>query len=432
VDWLGPSAYVVFERSLSANLLSGGEVAVPTALILYHYFHPDDVVSARHIADLACGLHARGWTVRVMPSNRACRGDSRAFASRGRWKGVEIRRVWRPRLSQSSATGRLLSALWMLIAWCLATVRRGDVPDVVIFGSDPVLSVVAAWVWKLVRPGVKAAHWCFDLYPEAAEADGLLRRGGALARMCHRLAGMGYRACDLLVDIGPCMRERLRPRTSSARRITVVPWSLVESNAPLPTDPEQRREAFGEAALGVMYSGNFGRAHSHQTLFALARRLHGHDIRFAFSVRGNRVDALRRAVTADDTNVTFLPFAPLDRLRDRLGVADVHLVSLRPEWTGTVVPSKFFGALAAGRPVVFCGSRDCGIARWIEEHHVGWVLTPETLDAVADDLARLADSRQSMAELGTHCHQVYHANFSRSHAIDCWDRELRALLGEGE
>jgi len=47
---------------------------------------------------------------------------------------------------------------------------------------------------------------------------------------------------------------------------------------------------------------------------------------------------------------------------------------LSPSYTGAVVPSKFFGALAAGRPVLFEGSVDCSIARWIKEHRIGWVL----------------------------------------------------------
>jgi hypothetical protein len=47
---------------------------------------------------------------------------------------------------------------------------------------------------------------------------------------------------------------------------------------------------------------------------------------------------------------------------------------LRKEWTGTVVPSKFFGALAIGQPVLFVGSRESSVARIIEEHGVGWLI----------------------------------------------------------
>ena len=77
----------------------------------------------------------------------------------------------------------------------------------------------------------------------------------------------------------------------------------------------------------------------------------------------------------------FAGFAPESELEKRLAAADIHLVSLRPEWTGVVVPSKFFGSLAAGRPVVFAGGPDSAIARWIHEFGVGWVLTTDNVAA---------------------------------------------------
>ena len=127
-----------------------------------------------------------------------------------------------------------------------------------------------------------------------------------------------------------------------------------------------------------MYSGNFGRAHSYDEILSIARALRGQSIRFAFSVRGNRFDELRRAVSEEDSNIAFVPFAAEDRLQARLSAADIHIVTLREEWTGSVVPSKFFGALAAGRPVLFVGSRRSAIAHWIEEHRVGWILGAAT------------------------------------------------------
>src|SRR5206468_3956240 len=108
--------------------------------------------------------------------------------------------------------------------------------------------------------------------------------------------------------------------------------------------------------------------------------------------------------------------------------AEVHLVSLRPEWTGVVVPSKFFGSLAAGRPVIFAGSGDSAIAGWIREHGVGWVLNRENAAAVAEDLRRLAADPARLAALQRRCHAVYQEHFSWRTIMDGWDRELRALL----
>ena len=173
--------------------------------------------------------------------------------------------------------------------------------------------------------------------------------------------------------------------------------------------PRRTPRPFGDARLGVLYSGSFGRAHSFTELLALARRLRSSGIHLAFSVRGNREAELRAAVTPDDTNVSFAPFVSEGDLSRRLGAADVHAVSLRSEWTGTFVPSKFQAALAAGRPVLFAGSPDAALARWVAEFGVGFTLTPEpaSVESTAAALLALAEDPRALAALRLRCHAAY-------------------------
>src|SRR5262249_17650228 len=154
----------------------------------------------------------------------------------------------------------------------------------------------------------------------------------------------------------------------------------------------------------LLYSGNFGRAHAYEPFLELARRLDGSGAHFCFGVRGNRAEELRAALDPGQGNVSLAGFAPESALVQRLAAADVHLVSLRPEWTGLVVPSKFFGALAAGRPVLFAGSRQAAIARWIEEHDVGWVLDGASQESTAETLRALTEAPDQRTALQRHCH----------------------------
>src|SRR5947207_3385526 len=304
------------------------------ALIFYHYFYPDDVVSSAHISELADGLARRGWDVTAMPCNRGCRDESRSYPAEEKWNGIQIRRVWRPRIAQASAAGRLVNALWMIVRWSLEALAPGKAPDVLIVGTDPILSVLVARFWKLARPKTRVVHWCFDLYPEAAGADGILRPQGRIYQFLQGLLGPAYKSCDLIADIGSCMRERLARYESLAKPATLTPWALSEPESPIEVAAEERAELFGDARLGLIYSGNFGRAHAYEEILQLGRLLREHNIKLVFSVRGNRERALRDAVREDDTNVSFCGFASADQLERRLSAADIHVVSLRPEWTG--------------------------------------------------------------------------------------------------
>ncbi len=401
----------------------------PRILVLYHFLPPDDVISAQIFGGLCEGLAARGWEVTARPSNRSCH-DRRAHHPRhGTWRGVNLRRVWRPPLSQASGIGRILNSLWMTVAWSLEAIRRGSRYDAVLVGTDPILSVTALCAWKLFRPSVRRSHWAFDVYPQAAIADGVLRERGLAARILASAAAAGVHAAHLVADIGPCMRG-LVPASPTARRETLSPWALVEPPAPLEADAEERRALFGDARLGVLYSGSFGRAHSFAEILALARRLRGTGIRFSFSVRGNREAELRAAVTPEDTNVSFSPFVAEGDLSRRLGAADVHAVSLRPEWTGTVVPSKFQAALAAGRPVLFAGGPEAAPARWISEYGLGFTVTPDpaSIDSAAAALLALAGDPAALAALRKRCHQSYSEKFSKKTTVEHWDAALRQLV----
>lgn len=400
---------------------------MPKVLVLYHFFHPDDVVSAQHYAGLALGLRDRGWDVTVMPGNRGCREESARYPRKESWQGITVRRIWRPRLSQASSVGRILNAACMLTAWSLAPVTRPF--DVLVIGTEPVFSVLVALPWRLFRPRTRIFHWCFDLYPEAAVADGMLSENAVTTRALKRALRAAYRSCHLIGSLGPCMTRRLETYQSKAAMVFLPPWALVEPPDVVPRDPDERTAVFGDAKLALMSSGSFGKAHSFESFLALARRLRGHrDVRFAFSVRGHRAEELRQAVTSQDTNVAFVRFASQDRLERRLGAADIHMVSLRPSFVGTVVPSKFQGAIATGRPVLYAGPPDSSIAIWIAEHGLGWVLTPDNVGDVATEIASWKDDDASRRATEERCFRTYGALFSKAATLGRLDRELKSCL----
>ena len=391
--------------------------------------YPDDVVSARHFDDLCVGLVSRGWAVEAKPCNRGYRGESRTYSMTDSFKGINISRIWRPPFSQSSSVGRVVNAIWMISAWSTIILRRkSSLPRCIIVGTEPIFSVLVATIIKFFRPNIVVAHWCFDMYPEAAVAEGLLPKTSRLNKLFSLILGKAYESCDLIVDIGECMRGLFLKYKISTRMVTLVPWALSEPNAPLATDAVERTKIFGKTDLGLMYSGNFGRAHSCNEILMLARRLRTHNIRFCFSVRGNRVDELHASITDNDDNISFADFAAEEDLEKRLGAADIHMVSLQPDWTGAVVPSKFFGCLAAGRPVIFSGSDDSSVAKNIIIHKVGWVLNENTLDDICAELILYSASPSKLRDLQTHCYKVYRENFSKEVMIDGWDLELKKTI----
>lgn len=402
---------------------------MPSTLIFYHFFYPDNVVSALHKNGLAQGLSKRGWDVKAIPCNRACRDSSKTYPASGKLDDIKISRVYRPNLKQSNTgISRIINAAWMISAWSLKAFTHK--PDVIIIGTDPILSILTAIPWRIIRPKTKIVHWCFDLYPEGAIAEGIIKPGSWFEKIIKYCCGMAYRRCDLIVDLGICMRNRLHlyPGVAKIKCTTIVPWALKEPDAALEVDADERKVIGNNARLVIMYSGTLGRFHCYNNLLSLARKLRDKQIQFTFSIAGNAVDKLKNEITAEDKNINFVEFAPLEKLEQRLGAADIHVVSLRDEWTGLAIPSKFFGAIACGRPILFSGSKDSAIAKWVAKHQLGWVLSDDNIDSLAQELEQLAIDREKLKTLFPHCHSISQKYFSESHLNDRWDEELRELI----
>lgn len=403
---------------------------MPRLLLVYHFFHPDDVAGARQFSELGREQARRGWEVTALTSARAWRDPTARFPARERWEGVDIHRVFRPPWEQARPLPRLGNSAWMIASFVLHARRLGPF-DAIVIGSDPAFAPLAAPALRAAFPSTALVHWCFDLYPEAIEAEG----GGAAVRWvapaARRLMGRAYRAFDSLVDLGPCMRQRLADYGSGASQETLPPWALAEPGQVAPPDPETRAALFPRARLGLLYSGTLGRAHEYAAFLELARACRarsGDAISLCFSSRGYRYDELRQAVGPDDTNVAFAPFADESALEARLAAADLHLLSLKAEWAGIVVPSKFFGSLAVGRPVVFAGPSQSEIATWIDRHDVGLHLGGDGLGGVVDRLHALLDDPAGLARWQANALAVYQREFSRQVANDRWDALLRALI----
>lgn len=398
------------------------------AIVLYQYFHPDEVVSARLYTDLCTHLADEGWLVEAWTSNRSFDAGSEALPLHGRLGKVRMKRLWRPAWKTSSGIGRILSALWLLFFWSIRLLLcRTNQPSVIIIGTDPPLSILLALVVRRAIPGASILHWCFDLYPEIAFVEGILRPFGSIGRALSWLCSKAYQSCDVIINLGPRMRQHLRAHTSYQMERTLTPWALREPAQVAEPDSYTRGRLFQKATLGLLYSGNLGRAHEYKDFLRLARRLRDLDVRMVFGARGARVVDLRSELRPEDSNISLFDFVGESELEQNLGAADIHLVSIREGWEGLVVPSKFFGSLAVGRPVIYSGPRNSEIAQWITDFKIGWILDEESLESVAAAIGRYSEDPRMRRETQDRCFRVYRDNFSRRKVLSDWVSLLESL-----
>lgn len=398
-------------------------------LLINQYFHPDMAATAQLLSDLAEDCARSGFRVRAVASRGAyAPGRDGRLGRRELWRGVEIRRVPASDLGRRRLSGRMADYSTFLGS-ATAALLFGRRADVVVCLSTPPL--VAALGLVARAKGSRFVYKVEDLYPEVAVALGTLRPGGLAARFLSWASRRLLARADAVVALDGAMAEALRAR--GARRVEVIPnWADGEAIRP---DRAAGRRFREEEGLGdrfvVLYSGNLGLAHRFDRVCEAVRELGREtpEALFLFVGGGPRLPEVRESL-AGLANVRFLPYQPRRRLGELYSAADLHLITLRDEVAGLLVPSKYAAALAAGRPVLLVGGEGTDMQREIRTGGLGWVC-PHEGRAVARAIREAQSNRKRASEMGSRGRQLFAARYSRRVCVGRWLELLSDLAGDG-
>jgi glycosyltransferase involved in cell wall biosynthesis len=200
------------------------------------------------------------------------------------------------------------------------------------------------------------------------------------------------------------MKRRLQQSGLPEERITVIPnWA--DGVALTPVDHHDnwfRKDHTPGGRVVVMYSGHLGVVHDWHSLMHILRSLRSvSDVAFIFVCHGPGRDVLETWVRRQGLmNAEFIEYQPQQALRYSLSAADVHLVTLRTDMAGLSVPSKTYGIMAVGRPIVFIGPKDSEAAMAVMESGCGAVVDPEDPNAAVKAILAFASDRRRREELG--------------------------------
>jgi colanic acid biosynthesis glycosyl transferase WcaI len=401
-------------------------------LLLNQYFWPDEAATAQLATDLCEDLAAGGAEVTVVASAGAYAPKDGAPRPplRERWRGVDILRVPATALGRATIPRRLLDYA-SFYAGAAAQLLRAGRHDVVIVLTTPPLLASLGVLLRALR-GERLVCWVQDVYPELGVAFGVFPERGLVTSALRLAARTIYGRADAIVALGEVMAERVIGAGAPRGRVHVIHnWADGRAISPVP----RAGNAFARAArLGgrfvVGYSGNFGRGHDLDAILEAARLLRDRrQLLWLFIGEGPRRDEVAAAIARERLNARLLPYQPRERLRESLSAPDVHLVTMRAGLEGLMVPSKLYGCLAAGRPVVFVGPAGTEPAQILADERCGVTVPPSDPAALAAAVAALARRPRAAAAMGRRGRAVFARRFDRPLATAAWARVCRDVVG---
>lgn len=394
------------------------------------FYAPDHSATSQMLTDLAAALAAGGLDVHVVTS-RLCYDDPAVeFVKQENLDGVAVHRVWTSSFGRSTLIGRAFDYLSFYVTASLkllSLLRRGDV--VVAKTDPPLISVPTGWVARL--SGARQVNWLQDVFPEVAAELGVAIGRGAMGRVLASLRNASLRGASANVVLGGRMRERVAGLgIDPATIVTIANWADGAAVRPVLRASNALRAEWGlKGKFVVGYSGNMGRAHEFQTMVDAAAKLRiESDIVFLF-IGGGAQKAMVAAASAERglSNLLFKPYQPREHLDRSLGAADVHLVSLRPELEGLIVPSKFYGIAAAARPTIFIGDPDGEISAEIRMAECGRCVRQGDVDGLVAAIRELRADASLRERMGDNARRLLDERFDQPIAIGKWRALLRAV-----
>jgi colanic acid biosynthesis glycosyl transferase WcaI len=224
---------------------------------------------------------------------------------------------------------------------------------------------------------------------------------------------------------------RLEEKGTPPDRLTVIPnWVSTSTLVPRARDNGWSREHGLENKFVVMHSGNVGHAQNLDALIRAATFLRDLDdlaiVIIGTGARHTMLSELTELLEAD--LVQFMPYQERELLSYSLSAADVHVVGLASGLSGYVVPSRLYGVLSVGRPVIVAADPESETAQIVNEFGCGISIPPGRPDLLAGAIRDAHDGRYDLEEMGRRAREYATNEADRAVAITRYRHVLHEVL----
>jgi glycosyltransferase involved in cell wall biosynthesis len=411
--------------SLSAPMEVDGVVRKPRLLVLNQYYWPGVEATANLLTEL-CEALAEDYEVTVITGS-----TQETLPEREVRNGVTVVRVHSTAYDRAALSRRAANYFTYVFGAVREALREGR-PEIVLCMTDPpFIGAAAELVARRYRiPLVVSSQ---DVFPEIAVKLGRLRNPVVIGAL--RIVIASYlRYADRVVVIGETMKRRVVDKGVEPRRIRVISnWGDAEKVTPGSRENEWTRDHGLLDRFVVMHFGNVGHAQDLDTLIRATTLLRDlDDLAVPIIGVGARLQELTSlADVLEAGSVRFLPWQSYESRTEPLRAAHVHVVGLVRGLAGYIVPSRMWGVLAAGRPVIAAAEDESETAQVVRATGCGVVVPPGDSYRLAEAIRSFHDGAYDLEEMGRRARAYAESETDRRIAVSRYRDVLEEVRSGG-
>jgi glycosyltransferase involved in cell wall biosynthesis len=394
----------------------------PEVLILCQLFYPELVSTGQTLTELCEVLVDLGVKIEVVCGPPTIIDQESKIPRCLEYKGIKITRVWGTRFPKLNFMGKFINQLTFAISVFFHLLFEFSKRPILVVTNPPFLGAICAIL--RATGGNPYIYLLFDVYPDTAIKLGVIKDKSLIAKLWDWWNSIILKKASAVIVLGRRMKEVI---LNKGKRISslhdkihlVHVWSDDRKIQPLDriNNPFIKKWNLNGKFV-VSYSGNMGRFHDLETIMESARELKvNKNILFLFIGEGYKKKWMEEyAKKWKLSNCQFHTYVNRDDLGLSLACAHVGLVSLLPGQEGLSVPSKTFGILAAGVPVIAVMPRTSEIALIMEENNCGIVVEPGDVPGLVNSIVRLYNNSELCKILGKNAIEAIKSKYSLKNA----------------
>lgn len=407
---------VKFVSYIFRNAVTGDEHIKPDKkrlLIYAHYYYPDVASTGQILTDLAEGLKDR-FDITVICTVPSYDGKvARKYRTHKYYheniNGIKVIRVRVPEFRKSNKLSRINNITSYFFAAISATLRVGKTDYVYSISQPPIMGGVLGVIGSRLKKA-KLIYNIQDFNPEQTMAVGYFSNK-ALLNTVMAIDKYSCRKADKVIVVGRDMVDTLKNRFKNEKKIPsytcINNWIDEQEITPLPRNHEKIKELRQQYGLNdkfvIMYSGNIGLYYDLVNIMKVLKKFKDNDkVAFLFAGEGSVKERLEEYAKENSLkNVIFASYQEKKQLAYSLGLADVHFVVNSKGIKGVSVPSKLYGVMASGRPVLGILEEGTEARTIIDEAQCGISVAPGDYDAIEKLIKTFIDmDRDKLEEMG--------------------------------
>lgn len=389
-------------------------------LVLCQLFYPELISTGQTLTELCEELVDMGVDVEVICASPTILDQKTKIPTYLEHCGIRIKRVWGTRFSKSNLIGRVINQVTYALSVFFHLLFDTSKRPILVLTNPPFLAFFCALL-RQVGIGKPYIYLIFDVYPDTAINLGVIKGNSFLAKIWDWVNKFTFEHGSTIVVIGRCMKDVIESKmkkygighNNKIRMIHV--WSDDKLIQPISKQRNPFIEKWGlKNKFVVSYSGNMGRFHDMETIMESVKLLKDYkDIVFLFIGEGHKKKwVIDFADKWQLTNCQFHTYVAKSELGFSLSCANVGIVSLLEGQEGLSVPSKTYGLMAAGVPVIAAMSSASEIARVLLEEDCGVVINPRDASGLANAILNFYNNRQRLAIMGKNAKRAIDSKYN--------------------